>query len=655
MDAEDYAGFGWLFGIWQDTVLSLLAATSPVFEAIGASSVALVGAVGFLWLTLVLLRVADVGLVRGLVGGALIFGLLLLGMRPATFAQPGRAALPLLEIQSVPLKFALNVHGIYASSLNQVMREHQVAGQIVPAQKAVDDAIERSASLYEGSDLAQLIRDYNQSCAPSRTAVAGPEHETAVEAYHAIGLLGGGGLGIPDEAVSVLSQAKAAATGFWTYVYGDKADNGGWFNWIYGGAAREGAMKAYDLGSVRDRRSAGVRALEQAKRPFLGSSAGYALPTQGHWEATFQGRANVNPDYLATSQIPDVETMATHPDRPSLLFIPRDCVQAYRVAQLGAEQAYKALEAIGGEPSEGHSASAQNGTISAGIAWQRLLSRSLSGTGEVSGGSAFAAGGILAGFQMFKNWQAWLELQTLLPMYAIGMAGLFSLALSAGPIALLIAPLRGIQVVISWLSMLLFPLLAMVFAHTIAIATSLAMAGISAGQAAMASGWSGAGADLDGLRAGLGIVAAMMLGVATWLASSLTGVSISGLAGSARGAVATTSDAASIVAKVVGGMAVLARFGGARGAGIAPSSKSDISGGGNSSSGVRPTRPNPPPVSPPTRPTGASNDKLRAKGISLTPTRAPQTNALKMANDKKVRAQAGFERLRRKLDKQREE
>jgi hypothetical protein len=475
-----------------------------------------------------------------------------------------------------------------------------------------------------------------------------------VEAYHAIGLLGGGGLGIPDEAVSVLSQAKTAATGFWTYVYGDKADNGGWFNWLFGGAARESAMKAYDLGSVRDRRAAGVTALEQAQRPFLGSSAGYALPTQGHWEATFQGRANVNPAYLAASEIPGVETIATHPDRPSLLFIPRDCVQAYRVAQLGAEQAYKALQAIGGRTFEGHSASAESGSISAGIAWQRLLSRSLSGTGEVSGGSAAAAGGILAGVQMFKNWKAWLELQTLLPMYAVGMAGLFWLVLFATPIALLIAPLRGIQVVISWLSMLLFPLLAMVFAQAIAIATSLAMAGISAGQAAMASGWSGAGADLDIIRAGLGIVAAVMLGIATWLASSLTGVSISGLAGSARGAVATTSDAAATVAKVVGGLAVLARVGGARGAGIAPSSGSGI-GGGNSSSGVRPTRPNPPPVSPPTRPTGGSNDKLRAKGISLTPTRATQANALKMANDKKVRAQAGFERLRRKLDKQREE
>lgn len=595
MSPEGYAGFGWIFAVWEDAGMSMLAATQPIFSAINGSSAGLVATVAALWLFVVLLRLADGGLVRGLVGGAVIFWVVLYGMRPAVVALPSGATIQLLEVQATPLQAAMAVHRIYRTALNGVLAEHTIAGTIVPAQAAVDDIAARGAQPFEGSDLARLIRDYNASCTPNRAELVGPEHAAKIEALHAVGLLGGGGLGIPDDEISLLAQAKSAAGGLSTFITGSAEENGGWLSYMFGGAARTGINQALDLGAIRSRREAGVAALETAG-PFVGGR--YALPTQSHWQALLAGKADATPSYLPISSVPGQQPVVVGADDQSMMFTPSSCAEAYKIAQLGAEQAYRAFREEGGTIAGGQRVSAQAGAVSTATAWQRFMSRSLQKNTGLSAEGAEVGAGMLAGVQLFKDAAGWLDLQTLLPGYVLLSAWLFWLVLLAAPLALLMAPLRGAQMLISWASLLLFPVIAMIFAHAVIVAVSLVMASVAIGQAAAASGWTGAGADFDALRGFMGALAAMLLAITTWIASSLSGVSLGGLAGSLTGAMATATGVGGFVAKAAGTVMAVSRLGAAGGAAGKAGGRGGRPGDGGPSSVIQPRPASPSPAAP---------------------------------------------------------
>lgn len=590
---EGYAGFSWIFALWEDVGMTMLAATQPIFTALNNSSSTLVFSVGIIWLIMIMLRVADGGLARGLAGGVVIFFVMLLGMKPATVQLPSGVSVTLIDAQATSLKVAMAVHRMYRSALDGVLSEHTIAGSIVPAQAAVDDIAARGAQIYQGTDLARLIHDYNTSCAPSRAELGGAGHATRIEAMHAVGLLGGGGLGIPDEQISLIAQAKAAGGGITTYMTGSAEENGGWLNYLLGGgAARKGIEKAVDLGSVQARREAGIAALGSAG-PFMGDR--YALPTKVHWQALFAGQPDSTPSYLPITLIPGQKSQVVGADANAMMFQPTSCLEAYKIAQLGAEQAYLALEEVGGTIAGGQRVSAEVGAVSTAVAWQRFMTRSLEKTTGLSPDGAEVGAGILASVQMFKDWSGWLDLQTLLPGYVLLSAWLFWIVLLAAPLALLLAPLRGVGVLISWLSLLFFPVIAMLFAHALIVAVSLVMAAVAIGQAAAASGWSGSGADFDAVRGFMGAIAAILLTITTWIASSLTGVSVGGLAGSLTGAMATASGVGGFVTRAVGTVMAISRLGALGAAG----GKGRSPGGG--SGGATPPRPIPP------SPTGSSS------------------------------------------------
>jgi hypothetical protein len=572
--AEDYAGFGWLFDSWSQMVVSILVSAEPIFAGIVQSSGGLVSAVGALWLCLMLLNAARVGLIRGVLAGLVIFSIIVIGMRPALFSTPGRGSVEMVEIQQKPLTFVLSVHSIYAGALSNVLKNQTIAGTIIPAESATRDAVERSAAAFGDSDLARLMRDYNAQCAPDKAALAEPEHAVTRDALNAVGLLGGV-LGIPDESVTVLEQAKAGFSGLWDAVSNPFA---GGFS---GGPAE--LTRALDIGAIRSNREAGIAALQKMNKSFNGGT--YALPTKSHWSGVYSGAAKSTSDYLRVSDLPaglsaDMESNVTawrgSEGKAAVISLdPRTCVEAYKLAQFAAEQAYSALQDVGTQASGGQSIGAQSGAISAGLSWQNTINRTLNG-GEVADGASTAAGGISASFQMLKSWWSWLDLQTLLPAYVAGLAWLFCIVLIIGPIALLIAPLRGIEVLFSWFSLLLFPLLALIFADILAVMASLVLAGVSANHAAAASGWTGMGADLEVIRGSAMMIAAVLLPASGWLASQLAGVSLGGLGGSAGGAVATATYAAGMVGSAA---SMLSR------AGRMASSSSDRSGTGSSTRG----------------------------------------------------------------------
>lgn len=585
MDAEYFAGLGWLFKLWADALVSLIISTEPLFMSLTNTGKYFLPSASVAWLMLLIMRVPDVGFVRGVAGGALILLVVLIAARPSTFTHPDRAPVQLNQMQHVALNLVLNVQLVVSRSIERNFAANSIQGTIQAAEAATHDAVERSASAYNGSDLARLIRDYNAQCSPDTASLASPEHAVTRDKYYSIGLLGGGGLGIPEDRFSLLQRAQKMATA------GVFAAAGPVFSML----GLSYVSDAADMSAIASRRSQGIAALEASGKGFAASGP-YSLPTQSSWEGTYSGKKTATADYLMAGDAPgslssSLEENATawreSEGKTAVIgLVPGNCVEAYKLAQWGAEQAFLALEETGKKPTGGQVSSAESGTIGAALAWQRAQQRSFNG-GEVEGSVVTeVAAGALAGLQMAKNIWSWLDMQTLLPAYVGGMAVLTWLVLLAAPFALLMSVIRGHQVLLSWCSLMAFPLLCVLIAQVLSVGISFAHAGISSQQAAVAAGWMGGGADLDVLRGLLGMAAAVFLAATTWLASLWTGVSVSGLAGSAGGAVATMTMAANVATSMVGGIYKLSKMSGAAKSGGRSDRKTAAPAGGSDSRGT---------------------------------------------------------------------
>jgi hypothetical protein len=547
MSAEGWAGFAWVLAIWDQTVLELLAATSPIFDALAGVNLQIAGLVSGAWLILITCRLAEVRFLRGLVAGMIMFPIIAVGLSRATITLPGGGEVQATEIQRVGFGLAMGIHSIYSAALNEVLSKQTVAGSILPAQAAMDRAVGRSAALYEGSDLAQLIRDYNASCAPRPSEIAGPQNVTKIEALHAIGLMGGGGLGIPEDEVSLLAQASTGAEGLMNWITGasDIDGNGGFLSYVMGGAARIAMNEVVDMRAIQERRDAGLEYL-QSTGPFEGGR--YALPTQAHWQAVFSGKQDDSAGYLPITMIEGQKSQLVT-EETTTTFQPSSCADAYKIAQLGAEQAYKAMKTTGKSMPGGQSVSAEASTIAAAGAWQKFLSQSMENTG-MQKGNAEVVGGVLSGVQWLKNLSSWFDLQTIIPGYIVANAWLFVIVLVAGPFFLLLAPLRGFQALSQWAQLLLFCVLTMVFLHILVIGLSQAVAASAFTQSATAAGWQG-GAPDDAVRGSTGLMGAMLLSLTTWICFQLTGVNVSALAGSMSGAVSTATGVANMAGSAI--------------------------------------------------------------------------------------------------------
>jgi len=239
----------------------------------------------------------------------------------------------------------------------------------------------------------------------------------------------------------------------------------------------------------------------------------------------------------------------------------------------------------------GQAVSAEAGALAAAGAWQRFLSQSMQQTG-MQAGNAEVSSGVLSSIQVIKNLFSWFDLQTLLPAYVVVNAWLFVLVILMGPIFLLMAPLRGVQVLIQWCQLLAFCVINIVGLHVLTIMLSQVVAAAAFTQAATAAGWQGSAPD-DALRGSTGMIGAMLMAIVTWLAAKVTGVDVSALAGSMSGAVSTATGAASVAGRVVGAVTrvvQLAKVGrataGAGRAGVP--GRSGASGSGGAGAGAMP-------------------------------------------------------------------
>lgn len=540
MDSESLAGLTWLFALFDGAVNFLIVATGPFLAMVGHEISEWLLAVAFLALIIMMIRLPIDGPFRAIFSTIAIFLVIVYGLQPTTLTLTNGATVQATHAQRITYNLIMSFNATLNRAIALTIAEMNVDGQFIPTAALVDYSVQRTASQYANSDLGRLIRDYNEQCSPPLSLFATAADKTKVEAYHAIGLLGGAGIGIPDDQVSRWAQIRIAGK--------TAADIAAAMSpWSSNPGALD-SIGTLDAEAVRSRRAEGLAALAETDQVFVASgSQPYTLPTKEHWAALASGQSDAKPSYLKMADAPEdirenllANVMAWKPDEggkeATLGYRPSSCVEAYKVAQFAAEQAYKAFVEIGDKhASGGQRTDTEAGVISAGQSWMKIQQATLAGgpDQQASAGNTLLSGTI-ASWQMGKSLVEWLELQTLLPAYVGGMAGFFWLVFLTGPIAIALAPLRGMNSLTQWAGMLFFPVLCIIFAHLLAVCASVTMSSAALVKAALSAGWQGGGSDIDLVYGSLQMVFGLLLAASTWLAASMTGVSLGGLSKAAR-------------------------------------------------------------------------------------------------------------------------
>lgn len=547
MGADHLAGMEWLFGLFDKSVDFLIVSTASYLTAIGQAASWWVSSLGFIALIIIFFRFPTDGPFKAIFSSLAIFLACTLGLQPATLHLTVGSTVSGNLVQKIAYNLTMSISRSLNSAISKVSTSDE-DGNFIPTAALVEYSVERTASKYGNSDLGRLIRDYDKQCTPLAKNIGGDLTSSKIEAFHAVGLLGGAGLGIPDDRITRISQLKAAGQGISSMFL--KFDP-----WSRSVGINDTLGKVTDIAAVRSRRAEGIAALEKINQPFISSKA-YNLPTAEYWTGTVDGKSDAKPSYLKISDAPadmnaslEKNLAAWYPDEggktSSIDYTPVNCVEAYKVAQFAAEQAYKGIEETGSrKASGGQSASTEAGVISALRSWNRVQQAVFAGGQDKEPGMLNkVTSSAIASWQAGKSAMQYFELQTLLPAYVAGMAGLFWIVLMSAPIAVLLTIVRGVQMMTSWLMMLLFPVLCIFYVHLIAVCASVTMKSAAIAQAAQAAGWQGDGLDIDLVYGGLQTIFGILLAGGTWMATKLTGVVISPLGAAARNSVVSGPQA----------------------------------------------------------------------------------------------------------------
>lgn len=548
MGADSLANMEWLFGMFEKVSDFLIVSTAPLMIILGQAINQWIESISYIAIGLLFYRIFTDGPIKAIFVTSGILLIVVWGLQPATIVLSGGSTVQATYVQRVGYTLVMSINKSINGAISKVGASLSTDGAFIPTAALIDYSVERTANQYKNSDLGRLIRDYNAQCSPKPNMLTKGTGNATIEDYHAVGLLGGSGLGIPEDQISRLAQLKILGNGAVSIA----TALGPWSSSTSSGDV---VSKFLDAGAARSRRANGLAALENIDSPFVPTKP-YMLPTSDYWIGLMNGKADTQPSYLSISAAPsDIQDAleknvgSWYPDEggaaASLNYNPGTCVEAYKVAQFAAEQAYKGLVETGDmKASGGQSSTTEAGALAAARSWMRVQEATLAGGDDKQPGVVNSMlSGTIASWQMGKNFLQWFDLQTLLPLYVAGMAGLFWLTLMAGPIAILLLPLRGSHGATLWLSMLIFPMLCVCFVHLIAVAASITMKSVALAQAAAAAGWQGGGADLDLVYGSLQMVFGVLLALGTWIATKLTGVVVGPLGGAARGSVVTGQEA----------------------------------------------------------------------------------------------------------------
>lgn len=593
MGSDSLSKMSWLFGLFDKVIDFLIVATAPLMTAVGQAVSGLIEPVTYLALIVLLFSIFRDGPIKAIFVAVGIILAVAWGIQPKNMTLTGGSKVQAINAQWLGYTAVMSINKSLNSAIFKAASTINTDGAFIPTAALIDYSVERTANQYKNSDVGRLIRDYNAQCSPKPDQVTKGEQNANIEDYHAIGLLGGSGLGIPEEQISKVAQLKIAGSGV-VAIFSALTP------WSTSTNASDTANRFMDAGAARTRRANGLAALEKIDQPFLPSQP-YKLPTAEYWVGLIAGKADAKPTYMSLANAPsdireslEKNVGTWNPDEggrtASLNYNPKTCVEAYKVAQFAAEQAYKGLVETGDmKASGGQSSSTEAGMLSAARSWMRIQQATLAGGEDKQPGALNSAvSSTIASWQGLKSFLQWFDLQTLLPLYVAGMAGLFWLVLMSTPIVILLLPLRGPQGLSQWASLMIFPMLCVFFVHLIAVAASLSLKAVALVQAALAAGWQGGGADLDLVYGSMQMLFGVLLPVGTWMATKLTGVVVSPLGAAARSSVATGQEAlksTAQTAKFIASKGMSAAGSGGQG----KSPHGSPGGGGGSGSGQRTT------------------------------------------------------------------
>lgn len=532
----EFGNFGWLFQSGLDAMISSLISMGTKNAELAEIVRQLARAVPYISLSWIIWN-----LVRGrptsMPFGIFITSLFVfIALQPETVTFPGRASMEMTKGQSFTLKVVLPTY----EKLVQVYRTKDNDQSAL----MIADLTEREITPFMGSDLAKLIKDYKVYCEPS------PNDDSSVTetTWQAIGLRGGGALGVPDSQVSILSSATADKVSGLTF---------SWFPQI------RQALTLIDTYKASERRSAGKAALEKLSSDKWPTGKRYLLPNESGWKSRLSGGVDepagyLNPWEIADGSLSDPALLAEPSGVNNRYLVPENCYEAYQAAQAGAEEGYRA---VGDRIRPSNLAPDTEPSVVAGVrAWSDVVNKSLGSLYSGSDGSTFGskirenASEAIGALNEANGALATLDLAAKLPWFvyltAMGQAALIHIF----PLVALLACVFGIEILLYWIRLLVFTYLSLFFAEGILYLVASQLASISFIQAATAINSSGTPMEINGMRGVLAGGAGFVILVATWAAAALLRVQSLPKADSAASFTQLGSIAASVAGSVVGGL-----------------------------------------------------------------------------------------------------
>lgn len=536
----EFGNFGWLFQSGLDAMVSSLIAMGTKHTELAESIRQLARSVPYIslsWIIWNLVRGKPSSIPFGVFMTSILIFILL---QAETVNFPNRAGMEMTKGQSIALEVMIptynNLVHIYRTKDND------------PSALMIADLTEREISPFIGSDLAKLMRDYKTLCEP------GPDDGTAVPdaTWQAVGLRGGGTLGVPDAEVSVFSKPTLDKVTDLTF---------SWFSHI------RQALTVIDTYKAGNRRAEGRAALAELSSEKWVTGKRYLLPSESGWRSRLSGGIDeptgyLNPWEVAEGSLADPALLSEPSRTTNRYFVPENCYEAYQAAQAGAEEGYRA---VGEHIRPSSLAPDSEPSIVAGVrAWSDVVNKSLGSLYPDSDNSAFAskvrdnASEAVAALNEVNGVISTIDLAAKLPWFvyitAMGQAALIHIF----PLVALLACICGIEILLYWIRLLVFTFLSLFFAEGILYSLSSQLAKISFIQAATAISSSGTPLDVDGIRGVLAGGAGFVILAATWAAGALLRVQALPKAEGAASFSQLGKVAASVTGSVVGGLTKMA-------------------------------------------------------------------------------------------------
>lgn len=524
----------WLVRLWPDQLDITILAAAPMLSSMAAASRLLIGAGLFLGLILMVWRVSQAGnLNGGMASSAIVLAALGFGMSKTSIEVSGQRV-EMLEAQAMPLRISMGLYRAVIPPLSAALQLDTDAGRVLASEAALTAMADRAADAFGASDLAKQLRDYSAHCSPRN----GELRHVPEEAWQAVGLRGGM-LGVPDETLtkSVVSRYFE----FWKT--GITLENVPLFE-----AVRQ-AQNYVNAGAARSNREQGREALAQINRTY--TAGPYQIATAENWRGVLTGSGDASlvrigdlPADLAEQMRTNHRTIYRNPAQLEAVTAmqPRDCVQAYWLAQYAAEQAYGAYLAagrIGADESGEHVYTSS--TVGAIAAHYRMMKNSMAGGGGADPIEEVAAGGLTA-LQAAKNLLAMADFFALAPALVTGSVMLLVVLTTLTPLALALSAFRGPEMLGTWAGLLAMPVMVVIVLHVLTLLHTVLDVIYASSQAMLAAHWLPSTMhELDAGRSALAFAPGVMLGLVVLIAGRLLGVSLNEFRGQAKSAVAGAS------------------------------------------------------------------------------------------------------------------